>query len=253
MELPKNRFKRAIAEGQLQIGLWSQLANPYATEVLADAGFDFVVVDAEHAPNDVLSVAPQLQILDRSPASAVVRPPWNDMVLIKRYLDVGAQTLLVPYVQSAEEAALAVSYLRYPPAGLRGVAGCHRGNRFGRVEDYFAQAASELCLVVQVETVDALDRLEAIAAVEGVDGIFIGPADLAASMGQIGNLDHPDVRAAIEAVPTRLQGLGKPAGILSSLEADVRRHIEAGFLFVAVGSDLALLAKQTAALAARFR
>lgn len=253
MEIPKNRFKHAIAAGERQIGLWSQLANPIATEVIAEAGFDFVVVDTEHAPNDVVTVVPQLQILERSPASAIVRLAWNDMVLVKRHLDIGAQTLLIPFVQSAEEAERAVSYLRYPPDGVRGVATMHRANHFGRIPDYLAAAAGELCLLVQVETKDALDRLEEIAAVDGLDGVFIGPSDLAASMGHIGQPGHPEVRAAIEAVPGRLKSIGKPAGILSPLEPDARRNMEAGYVYVAVGSDLALLSNHTASLAAAYR
>lgn len=253
MERPRNDFKRGLAEGRLQFGLWSQLANPIATEVIAGAGFDFIVVDAEHSPNDVTTVWPQLQVLDRGPSSAIVRMPWNDMVLAKRYLDIGARTLLVPFVQSAEEAARAVSHMRYPPAGVRGVASMHRGNRFGQVKDYLRTAHEELCLLVQVETGEALERLEEIAAVEGVDGVFIGPADLAASMGHIGNPAHPEVQAAMLAVPGRLGASGKPGGILTPIEADTRRMMEAGYRFIAVGSDLALLANGSAALAATFR
>lgn len=253
MENPTNRFKQAIAAGRLQIGLWSQLANPIAAEVISEAGYDFIVLDSEHAPNDVVTLLPQLQIIDRSPAAAVLRMPWNDMVLAKRFLDIGAQTLLVPYIQNAEEAALAVAHVRYPPEGVRGVATMHRANRYGRIKDYLRIAASEICVLVQVETRDALDRLEEIAAVDGVDGIFIGPADLAASMGEIGNPAHPEVQKAILAVPGRLKASSKPAGILSPVAADARCHIEAGYVFVAVGSDLALLANHTAALAASFR
>jgi len=253
MEIPKNRFKQAVAEGRRQIGLWSQLVTPIATEIVAGAGFDFVVVDAEHAPNDVLSIVPQLQVLDGTGASAIVRLPWNDTVLIKRYLDIGAQTLLIPFVQSSEEAAQAVAAVRYPPNGVRGVASMHRGNRFGRVKDYFRDAPGEICLLAQVETKDALDDLEAIAAVDGLDGVFIGPSDLAASMGHLGNPAHPDVQAAIMEVPARMRASGKPAGILSPIETDARRHMEAGYVYIAVGSDLALLASHTAALAATYK
>ncbi len=253
MQIPSNRFKRAIAEEQLQIGLWSQLANPVAAEVLADAGFDFVVIDAEHAPNDVLTVLPQLQIVDRSSTSAVVRMPWNDMVQSKRFLDIGAQTLLMPFIENAEEAERAVSYVRYPPSGVRGVATMHRANRYGRIADYLDAANAEICLLAQVETKSALDRLEEIAAVEQLDGVFIGPSDLAGSMGHIGNPAHPDVQEAILSVPRRMRAIGKPAGILTPVEEQARRYIAAGFTYVAVGSDLGLLANHTAALAARFR
>jgi 4-hydroxy-2-oxoheptanedioate aldolase len=253
MQAPSNRFKQAIARGKLQIGLWSQLAAPVAAEVLADAGFDFIVIDAEHAPNDVLSVLPQLQIIDRSPASAMVRMPWNDMVLTKRFLDIGAQTLLMPFIESAEQAQLAVSHVRYPPAGVRGVATMHRANRYGRVADYLSAAEQQICLLAQVETRSALEELEEIAAVEGLDGVFIGPSDLAASMGHIGNPGHAEVREAILAVPERMRKAGKPAGILTPIVEQARRYIEAGYVYVAVGSDLALLASQTTALAAAFR
>jgi 4-hydroxy-2-oxoheptanedioate aldolase len=253
MQVPTNRFKHAIAEGKLQIGLWSQIAVPVAAEVLADTGFDFVVIDAEHAPNDVLTVLPQLQIIDRSPTSAVVRMPWNDMVLTKRFLDIGAQTLLMPFIEDAEQATRAISHVRYPPAGLRGVATMHRANRYGRVADYLHAAEREICLLAQVETKSALDRLEEIAAVDGLDGIFIGPNDLAGSMGHLGNPAHPEVQEAIIAVPERMRRMDKPAGILTPIEEEIRRYISAGFTYVAVGSDLALLASHTAALAARYR
>ncbi len=252
MKLPVNRFKRVLHAGDLQIGLWSQLASAMAAEVLADAGYDFVVVDAEHAPNDVTSVMPMLQILDRSPANAVVRIPWSDMVLAKRYLDIGAQTLLVPFIETPEQATELVAFTRYPPEGVRGVANCHRANRYGRVSDYFSAAAGGICVLVQIETERGLDNLEAIAAVDGIDGLFIGPSDLAASMGYLGNPGHPAVESAIAGVPGRLRSSEKPCGILAGVEAIARRHIEAGFTFVAVGSDLAILSSQVAALASTF-
>ena len=253
MDIPTNQFKHAITGGELQIGLWSQLVTPIATEVLIGAGFDFLVVDAEHAPNNVTTVATQLQVIDASPASAVVRVPWNDMVLIKRYLDIGAQSLLIPFVESEEEATKAVSYTRYPPDGVRGVATCHRANRFGRVTDYLARASEEICVLVQVETAKALENLEGIAAVDGIDGVFIGPSDLAASMGHLGNPSHPELQAAFSEVPTRLAASGKPAGILTPSEELARRYIEFGFNWVAVGNDLSLLADQTATLASKFK
>jgi 4-hydroxy-2-oxoheptanedioate aldolase len=253
VQIPSNQFKRAIRDGKLQIGLWSQLASPVGAEVIADAGFDFVVIDAEHAPNDVLSVLPQLQIVDRSSTNAVVRMPWNDMVLTKRFLDIGAQTLLMPFIQNAEEAERAVSYTRFPPRGVRGVATMHRANRYGRIADYLHAADAEICLLAQVETKSALDRLEEIAAVEHLDGIFIGPSDLAGSMGHIGDPAHQEVQEAIMGVPERMRRIGKPAGILTPVEEQARRYIEAGYVYVAVGSDLGLLAGQTAALAAKYR
>ena len=253
MDIPTNQFKHAIAKGELQIGLWSQLVTPIATEVVIGAGFDFLVVDAHHFFQEFLGSHTQLQIIDGSPASAVVRVPWNDMVLIKRYLDIGAQSLLIPFVESAEEATKAVSYTRYPPNGVRGVATCHRANRFGRIADYLAKASEEICVLVQVETAKALENLETIATVDGIDGVFIGPSDLAASMGHLGNPSHPDLQAAFSEVPARLAASGKPAGILTPSEEQARRYIELGFNWVAVGSDLALLANQTANLASKFK
>jgi len=253
MQIPKNRFKHAIAAGELQIGLWSQLVDRVAAEVLADAGFDFIVIDCEHAPNDVLTVLPQLQIVDRSPTSTMVRISWAEMVQTKRYLDIGAQTLLMPFIENAEEAARAVSYTRYPPRGVRGIGTMHRGNRYGRVADYPKVAEAELCVLAQVETKNALDKLEEIASVDGLDGIFIGPSDLAGSMGHLGNPGAPEVQDAILAVPERMKKIGKPAGILTPVPEQVRAYIAAGYTYVAVGSDLALLANHTAALAKAYR
>jgi 2-keto-3-deoxy-L-rhamnonate aldolase RhmA len=170
-----------------------------------------------------------------------VRPPWNDLVLVKRYLDVGAQTLLIPFVQSADEAARAVSSMRYPPHGVRGVAAAQRANRYGRAADYFTRVHDELCLLVQLETRQALAALEAIAAVEGVDGLFFGPSDLAADLGHLGNPRHPDVQDALAAACARARRAGKAAGTLAPVEEDARRYLEMGFAFVAVGTDIGLL------------
>src|SRR5512141_90636 len=163
IELPQNRFKRAIAAGQQQIGLWVSLANPYSAEIVAGSGFDWMVIDTEHSPNEVDTTLAQLQVCGAYPVMPVVRPAWNDTVLIKRHLDIGAQTLLVPYVQNAEEAARAVAAIRYPTRGVRGVAGVTRAARFGRVKDYARRAEEELCMLVQVETREGLDAIEAIA------------------------------------------------------------------------------------------
>src|SRR4051812_19988474 len=196
--LPANTFKRAVAEGQTQLGLWCSLCSNIAAEIVAGAGFDWILVDTEHAPNELPVVFSQLQALVGGTAAPVVRPAWNDMVLIKRLLDIGVQNFLVPYVQTAEEARAAVAATRCPPQGIRGVAVTHRANRYGRVKDYFKRANDEICVLVQIETATALKNLEAIAAVEGVDGLFIGPSDLAAALGHLGNNGHPDVRTAIE-------------------------------------------------------
>jgi 4-hydroxy-2-oxoheptanedioate aldolase len=253
MELPRNTFKQAIAEGRVQIGLWSSLCSNIGAEVVADAGFDWILLDGEHSPNDVPSTMSQLQALNGGTASPIVRPAWNDAVMIKRILDIGAQSILVPYVQNAEEAKRAVASVRYPPAGIRGVAASTRANHYGRVNNYLKLADSEICLLVQVETRSALGELEAIAKVEGVDGVFIGPSDLAASLGHIGNPAHAEVQAALEDAVNRLKAVGKPAGILTLSEEEARRYISWGYVFVAVGSDIGLLGRGADALAKKFK
>ena len=186
MDLHRNSFKHAIAAGQLQIGLWCSLCSNIAADVVGDSGFDWLLLDTEHSPNEIPDLVGQLQAVSGGAATPIVRPAWNDTVLIKRCLDIGAQALLVPYVQNAEEAKRAVEAVRYPPRGVRGVAVASRASRYGRVTDYLKKADSEICLLVQVETRSALDQLETIAAVDGVDGVFIGPSDLSASLGHIG-------------------------------------------------------------------
>jgi 4-hydroxy-2-oxoheptanedioate aldolase len=253
VDVPVNRLKRALHDGQPQIGLWSTLTSPVATEVVAGSGFDWVLLDTEHAPNDVTSVHRQLQAMQGSAASAVVRPYWNDAVLFKRLLDIGVQSLLVPFVQNADEARLAVAATRYPPHGVRGVATTIRANRYGRAKDYLHRAHDEICVIVQVETPQAIANVEAIAAVDGVDGLFIGPSDLAASMGHLGDNGHADVRGEIERAIRRIRATGKCAGILAPVEADARHWLELGCLFVGVGNDTGILARQTEALAAKFK
>jgi 4-hydroxy-2-oxoheptanedioate aldolase len=253
MDLPRNAFKHAIASGRLQIGLWCSLCNSIAAEIVSHAGFDWLLLDTEHSPNEVPDILAQLQAIQNGTASAIVRPAWNDIVLIKRFLDIGAQTLLIPFVQDAEEARRAVAATRYPPAGIRGITGSGRASRYGRVKDYLKNASQEICVLVQVETRSALDRIEAIASVDGVDGVFIGPNDLSASFGQIGNWGHADVQSALEDAVRRLRKINKPAGILTPNEDEARRFIEWGYTFVAVGADLGLLARNADALARRFK
>lgn len=243
MGFPLNRFKRALRAGTQQIGLWCSLPGGMPAEVLAGAGYDWILFDTEHSPGDPGTVLEQLQASAPYPVSAVVRPTTNDAALIKRFLDVGAQTLLIPYVQSAEEARAAAIAMAYPPAGIRGVSGWTRANRFGRVPGYAERATEEICLLVQVETSEALREIETIAAVEGVDGIFVGPADLAASMGFAGQPNHPKVGAAVEDAILRIRGAGKPAGILTLDTAFAKRCIEIGSVFTAVGTDGSLLSR----------
>ena len=253
MELPVNEFKQAIAAGKQQVGLWVSLANAYCAEIVAGAGFDWLLIDGEHSPNDPATVLPQLQAAAPYAVSAIVRPAWNDTVLIKRYLDIGTQSLLVPYVQTEDEARAAVAAIRYPTRGVRGVAGVTRASRFGRIADYARRAEDELCLLVQVETRLGLDNLEKIARTDGIDGVFIGPADLAAGLGHLGQQGHPEVQAAIQDAIKRIKACGKPAGILAVDEVSARRYMEWGTIFTAVGLDAMILAREAEKLAAKFR
>ena len=252
MENPKNHFKRALQAGKTQIGFWATLSSNYTAEVVAGAGFDWILIDTEHSPADIECVLGQLQAIAPYPTSAVVRIPWNDMVTIKRTLDAGAQSLLIPYVNNAEEARAAVSYARYPTAGVRGVAGATRASRFGRVKNYFDNASADICVLVQVETKEALDQIEAIAAVDGVDGIFIGPADLHASFGMVGERAHKDIVPIIEKAVQRIKKAGKAPGYLID-EAAAQHWIDVGVQFIAVGSDVGVLARGAEALAAKFK
>jgi 4-hydroxy-2-oxoheptanedioate aldolase len=253
MEMPVNALKRSLRAGRAQIGLWSSLSSHISVEVLAGSGFDWLLLDTEHSPNDLPMLHTQLMAMVGGSASAIVRPAWNDPVLIKRILDLGAQSLLIPMVQDAEEARRAVAATRYPPHGIRGMGTIIRANHFGRVKDYLARVNDELCVIVQIETQKALGNLAAIAAVEGVDCLFIGPSDLSADMGYLGQSGHPVVKAAIDAAIGQIRGAGKVAGILTGVEADAQHWLELGALFVGVGSDVGILARQTEALAARFR
>ena len=253
MEIPRNAFKRALAEGRRQIGIWSSLGSNVVAEILAPAGFDWVLLDMEHSPNEVPMLIQQMQALNGGTATPIVRPPWNDPVIIKRVLDAGAQSILVPFVQNAAEARAAVAATRYPPAGIRGVATGARAGRYGRIDGYLHKANAEMCVLLQIETPMGLTNLEAIAAVEGVDGVFIGPSDLAATHGHLGNPGHADVETLIFEAGARLAKIGKPAGFLTPNQDLARRVIDAGFLFVAVGSDNGLLVKASDALAKSFK
>ncbi len=253
MELQMNSFKTRLAAGERLIGFWSMLCSAMAIDIVRDSGFDWLLIDTEHSPNEAPDVLAQLQAATGGTASAIVRPAWNDPVMIKRILDLGAQTVLIPYVQNAEEARKAVAACTYPPHGFRGVAGGSRASRYGRQKDYLKRASEVVCVLVQVETGEALKELEAIAAVPGVDGVFIGPSDLAASLGHVGNAKHPEVQAALKDAVTRLAALGKPAGILTPNEEESKRYIEWGYKFVAVGIDTTMLGRQADALAQRFK
>ena len=264
MKTPINPFKLALQKKQPQIGLWLGLADSYATEMCAGAGFDWLLVDGEHSPNDLRTILHQLQAIAAYPAShAIARIPMGHgnvgEMLIKQYLDLGVLTLLVPMVDTAAQATALVRAMRYPQndatdgkGGIRGMGGA-RASAFGRNPTYTLEANAQVCLLVQAETQTALDNLDAIAAVEGVDGVFIGPADLSASLGHVGSPAHPVVQAAIEDAFKRIIRAGKAAGILTPDEALARHYLELGATFVAVGLDTNLLVRHTSALAARFK
>ena len=252
-ELQRNAFKHAIAAGRLQIGLWSSLCSNIAAEIVSESGFDWILLDTEHSPNEVPDLVQQLQAVQTGTATPIIRPAWNDAVLVKRVLDIGTQSVLIPYVQNADEARAAVAATRYPPQGVRGVSVAARASRYGRTPGYLTKANDEICVLVQVETRAALSELDAIAKVEGVDGVFIGPSDLAASLGHLGNPQHAEVQRVIEQCARRLRALGKPAGILTGNEDEVRRYISWGYLFVAVGADVGLLRGAADTLAKKFK
>jgi 4-hydroxy-2-oxoheptanedioate aldolase len=250
--VPVNRFKRAIRSGKPQIGIWNSLASNVSVEILAGAGFDWLLLDTEHSPNEIPQVYSQLQACMENTVQPIVRPPWNDMVVIKRLLDAGVQTVLVPMVQSADEARDAVAFTRYPPKGVRGFASASRSSRFGRIKDYHTRCEAEICVLVQIETRAGLDNLEAIAAVEGVDGIFIGPGDLSANLGYLGNQGDPKFRPVVEDALKRVRAAGIAPGILTPDLAFAEHCLDIGALFVAVGSDSGILARTSEQLAERF-
>lgn len=253
MDVPVNHFKRAIKDGQSQIGFWCSLASNISVEILAGSGFDWLLLDTEHSPNEIPQVYNQLQAVMESNTQPIVRPPWNDMVMIKRFLDAGVQTLLIPTVQTREEAEQAVAYTRYPPRGVRGYASASRSSRFGRIDDYHNRCEEEICVLVQIETKLGLENIDAITAVEGVDGVFIGPGDLSADLGYLDQTGHPDVRKIIEDAIARVLDGGKAPGILTGVEDEILAYKKAGCLFTAVGSDAGLLARGSEAIATKYK
>jgi len=254
MDMPINRFKQRLCRGETQIGLWLGLADAYCTELAANAGFDWLLIDGEHAPNDLCGMLGQLQAIAPYASQAIIRPVVGDSALIKQLLDIGAQTLLVPMVESAQQARELVRAMHYPPQGIRGVGSAlARASRWNSIAGYLDQADAQMCLLVQIENLEGLANLEAIAQVEGVDGVFIGPVDLSASMGYRGNPGHPAVQAAIEDAIARVRQAGKAAGILSADQALARRYIELGAAFVAVGVDTTVLMRGLQSLAATFK
>jgi 4-hydroxy-2-oxoheptanedioate aldolase len=253
MDMPLNIFKQKLRQRHLQVGLFVGLASAYSIEVLAGAGFDWLLIDGEHAPNNPASVLPQLQAAAPYPVQLVVRPVSHDVTLIKQYLDIGAQTLLVPMVDTAAQAATLVSAVRYPPQGIRGVGtSLARAAHWGGIKDYALKANEEICLIVQIETREGLANLDAILAVDGVDGAFVGPADLAASMGHLGDARHPEVRAAIEDALSRISATGKGAGVFVTDTELAQHYRRCGASFIAVGGDTSLLRNAAVKLVASF-
>ncbi|MCG2591814.1 4-hydroxy-2-oxoheptanedioate aldolase [Ramlibacter sp. XY19] len=248
-----NPFKAALAAKQAQVGLWLSMADPYLAEVSATAGFDWLLIDGEHAPNDLRSTLAALQAVAPYRSQPVVRAVAGEVPLIKQLLDIGAQNLLIPMVDTVEQARALVQAVRYPPNGIRGVGSAvGRASRWSQRADYLQVADDEVCLLVQAETVTALKNLEAICDVQGIDGVFIGPADLSASLGHRGNPGHPEVQAAIEGAITRIVKSGKAAGILTSDAKLAGRYLELGATFVATGVDVLLYASAARKLAAEY-
>lgn len=253
MKLVPNAFLAGLRSGTPQIGLWSSLAHNFAAEAIAGAGYDWVLIDMEHSPNDLQSVLAQLQVFAAYDTTALVRPAWNDAVMVKQLLDAGAPGLLFPMVQSEAEAGAAVAACRYPPRGIRGVSGTTRANKFGRVTDYFSRIETETAILVQVETEQAVNRATEIGAMDGVDGVFFGPADIAADLGLLGQPLHPDVWAVIMPAATALIKAGIPVGTLVMDHDFARDLIADGFGFVACGSDAGLLTTGADQLLARMK
>jgi len=242
MDMPRNTFKQALARRQPQFGLFLGLANPISAEILASCGYDFLMIDAEHGPGDVLGVQAQLQAMAAYPVQGLVRPASQDPALIKRLLGVGAQTLLVPMVDTAEQARAVASAMLYPPRGIRGVGtGLERGARWNAVPDYFERVQDQTCLIVQIESRTALRNLDEIASVDGVDAVFLGPSDLAASMGHLGKPGHPEVRQAVGQALARLKALDKAAGVFCADPALAAAYQAEGASFLALGADTGLL------------
>lgn len=253
MDMPTNDFKAALAQRRRVFGTWLMMDNPVTAEALSYAGFDFLVVDMEHSATDVRQARAQLQAIQGGGAAAVVRLPASEPVVVKKVLDLGAQTLMFPMIQSAEEARRAVSSTRYAPEGIRGMAAMHRASRYTTVDGYLEKAASELCVTVQIETAEAVANAAAIAAVPAVDGLFVGPGDLSASLGLIGQVSHAKVVENVERVLEAAHKAGKPAGILAANEDLGEKYAKMGFDFVAVASDMAFLMRSARAALGRMR
>ena len=254
MKIPENTFLAKLRNGERQIGLWVGLADANAAELLATTGFDWLLLDGEHAPNTPITILSQLRAVAPYPAQPVVRPVQGDVALLKQYLDVGAQTLLLPMIDTAEHAKLMVSATRYPPDGIRGMgASLARAARWNQVENYIEEANNQICLLVQAESTKAIQNLDAILSVNGIDGIFFGPADLSAAMGYRGQPGHPEVQKVILEGIRKVKAAGKAAGVLATDPKIANVYLEAGAIFVAVGVDTSLLVRSASELAKTFK
>ncbi len=254
MPPPRNKFKAAIAAGQEQIGCWLSIPSAYTAEMVGTAGYDWVLIDGEHAPNDLNAMIASMQALESSDASVLVRLPVGETWMIKQILDAGAQTVLIPMVETSEEAVALVRATRYPPNGIRGVGPTFaRASKFSGIADYLHTAESEICLLVQVETQRGLDNIEAIGAVDGIDGLFIGPADLSADLGFMGEMNAPEVQAAIKDALGRIRATGKAAGILTMDQSQGKAYAGMGANFIAMASDVLMLVSSARAKVADWR
>jgi 4-hydroxy-2-oxoheptanedioate aldolase len=253
--MSSNRFKASLAQPPSQplLGTWVMSAAPAVAEAMGSCGFDFLVVDMEHSPIDIADAVSMLRAIAGTPAESVVRLPWNDQVMVKRVLDGGARNLMFPFIQSPEEARTAVSYTRYPPHGVRGVAAVHRGSRYGRTSDYFKTAHEEIAVIIQLETPEAIGQLAEIAAVPGVDALFVGPGDLSAALGRIGEVGHPEVQALIARAAQMARTAGKSIGIVGGNPDMVGRFLSYGYDWVAVASDVGMMTGRAVEWAAAIR
>lgn len=249
----QNTFRQQILQRERLIGFWISMTNSTTVEVASLTDYDWMLLDGEHAPTSLPLLVSQLQALNGTGVPAVGRPAENNAVMIKQLLDIGFYNLLIPFIESAEDARKAVAATRYPPEGIRGVAGAHRSNRYGTVAGYNEAINDNITVLLQIESLPGLEAFDEIVAVEGVDGIFIGPSDLSAALGHLGNPNHPDVQATIRDLHQRAQAQGKATGILAPVEADAQRYLEWGFNFVAVGTDLTLFKQAVFSLRERFR
>ena len=253
MKIKKNKFKEHIANKKKQIGIWSCLSNNTIAEIISVTGFDWSVIDMEHSPNDIQEVLTQLQVMEGYDTEPVVRVPWNEPIMVKRILDMGAQTILFPFVQNAEEAKAAVAATRYPPKGIRGIMSAARMNRYGHVENYYEDAEKEICVIVQCETKDAIKNIPEISKIDGVDGIFMGPSDISGSIGKIGKFEDQEVQDLIHEALDVCNKVGKPAGILTAKKDYAKKYVEAGYTFVAINSDTNLFARSADSLLKEFK